>query len=222
MGADGTAGRCSVTASATHWHRCPARSGRSWPSPAAVCGSSAIGTLLVYVAYATGIALVVGVLAVAVALASGVVIDRMRRVLPTSTGSAARSGPRSGCMSPTTAGTNCGFRRIGRHGSGHCRREAHQGQLAGWVYRLGGWTWLLVLSALVASAAAGWAWRRRRHTPGRGTTRLDSPHDYLCSPMGAGAAAVLALAAAPPSWSPSHPVAPPAPTSAPASAARSR
>jgi len=137
--------------------------------------SSAIGTLLVYVAYATGIALVVGVLAVAVALASGVVIDRMRRVLPyVNRLSGAILVPvglyvayygwyelrlfgGSAATDPVIAGAG----RI-------------QGQLAGWVYRLGGWTWLLVLSALVASAAAGWAWRRRRHTPGQGTTRLDS------------------------------------------------
>ena len=53
----------------------------------AVTGSSmrsgsTLDGLLVYVAYAAGIALVVGVLAVAVALANSALIDRMRRVLP--------------------------------------------------------------------------------------------------------------------------------------------
>ena len=53
----------------------------------AVTGSSmrsgsTLEGLLVYVAYAAGIALVVGVLAVAVALANSALIDRMRRVLP--------------------------------------------------------------------------------------------------------------------------------------------
>ena len=146
----------------------------------AVTGSSlrsgsAMGTLLVYVAYAAGIALVVGVLAVAVALASGAVIDRMRRVLPyvnRLSGAilvpvglyVAYYGWYELRLFGGSAATDPVVAAAGRI----------QGQLAGWVYRLGGWTWLLVLSALVATAAAGWAWRRRRHPPVQGTTRLDS------------------------------------------------
>ncbi len=146
----------------------------------AVTGSSlrsgsAMGTLLVYVAYAGGIALVVGVLAVAVALASGAVIDRMRRVLP-------HVNRLSGAILVPVGlyVAYYGWYELRLFGGSAATDPVVaaagriQGQLAGWVYRLGGWTWLLVLSALVATAAAGWAWRRRRHPPAQGTTRLDS------------------------------------------------
>ena len=49
---------------------------------AGVGGTSAIGRVWIYVAYAAGFALVVGALAVAVALAGSALVDRMRRILP--------------------------------------------------------------------------------------------------------------------------------------------
>lgn len=138
-------------------------------------GGSAAGTVLVYVAYAAGIALVVGVLAVAVALASGVVIDRMRRVLPyvnRLSGAilvpvglyVAYYGWYELLLFGGSAGADPVVAAAGRI----------QGQLAGWVYRLGGWTWVLALAALIITAALGRARRRRRLRWTEAATQLDS------------------------------------------------
>ena len=128
-------------------------------------GSPARG-VLVYLAYAAGIALVVGVLAVAVALASSSMVDRMRTVLP-------YINRISGLILIVvglyvayygyyeirlfTANGSADDPVIG--GAGRLQRV-----LAGWVYQHGGWPWLLVLGALIAAAAAMWTRRRRRRT----------------------------------------------------------
>ena len=49
---------------------------------AGVGGTSVVGRVWIYLAYAAGFALVVGALAVAVALAGSALVDRMRRILP--------------------------------------------------------------------------------------------------------------------------------------------
>jgi len=128
-------------------------------------GSPARG-VLVYLAYAAGIALVVGVLAVAVALASSSMVERMRTVLP-------YINRISGLILIVvglyvayygyyeirlfTANGSADDPVIG--GAGRLQRV-----LAGWVYQHGGWPWLLVLGALIAAAAAMWTRRRRRRT----------------------------------------------------------
>lgn len=147
----------------------------------AVTGSSlrtgsATGTLMVYAAYAGGIALVVGVLAVAVALASQAVIDRMRRVLPyVSRVSGAILVP---------VGLYVAYygsyelRIFGGDGATGDRVVAAagrvQGRLAGWVHHLGGVPWLLMLGVLIAAVVAGRTWRRRRHPSTPAGAPLDS------------------------------------------------
>ena len=146
----------------------------------AVTGSSlqsgsAAATMLVYVAYAAGVALVVGVLAVAVALASAAAIDRMRRVLP-------YVNRLSGAIL-VPVGLYVAYygwyelRLFGGTGSAEDPVVAAAGRvqrvLAGWVYQLGGWPWLLALGALAAVAAGGWTWRRRHPSPAE-PSRLDS------------------------------------------------
>ena len=146
----------------------------------AVTGSSlrsgsASATMLVYVAYAAGVALVVGVLAVAVALASAAAIDRMRRVLP-------YVNRLSGAIL-VPVGLYVAYygwyelRLFGGTGSAEDPVVTAAGRvqrvLAGWVYQLGGWPWLLALGALAAVAAGGWTWRRRHPSPAE-PSRLDS------------------------------------------------
>lgn len=141
-------------------------------------GGTAIGTLLVYLAYVAGIALVVGVLAVAVALASGVVIDRMRRVLP-------YVNRLSGAVLIPVGlyVAYYGWYEVRLFGGGAGAEDPVvaaagriQGRLAGWVYRLGGWTWLLALVALAVTATIAGARRRRRRRPSAAVaTGLDSP-----------------------------------------------
>lgn len=146
----------------------------------AVTGSSlrsgsVAATMLVYIAYATGVALVVGVLAVAVALASAAAIDRMRRVLP-------HVNRLSGAIL-VPVGLYVAYygwyelRLFGGVGSAEDPVVAAAGRvqrvLAGWVYQLGGWPWLLALGALVVVAAGGWTWRRRHPAPVE-PARLDS------------------------------------------------
>jgi cytochrome c biogenesis protein CcdA len=116
------------------------------------------------------------VLAVAVALASGAAIDRMRRALP-------YVNRLSGVIL-VPVGLYVAYygwyelRLFGGSGSADDPVVAAAGRvqrtLAGWVYHLGGWPWLLALVALVAIGAAGRTWRRRRHPSPVETTRLDS------------------------------------------------
>jgi len=129
-------------------------------------GSPAQG-VLVYLAYAAGIALVVGVLAVAVALASSSLIDRMRAVLPYIN--------RISGLILIVVGLYVAYygfyeiRLFTANGSADDPVISGAGRvqrtLAGWVYQHGGWPWLLVLGALIATAGALWAQRRRRRTP---------------------------------------------------------
>ena len=127
-------------------------------------GSPAQG-VLVYVAYAAGIALVVGVLAVAVALASSSMVDRMRAVLP-------HINRISGLIL-VVVGLYVGYygfyeiRLFTANGSAEDPVVSAAGRiqraLAGWVYTHGAWPWLLALGVLIAAAAAVWARRRRVH-----------------------------------------------------------
>ena len=127
-------------------------------------GSPAQG-VLVYVAYAAGIALVVGVLAVAVALASSSMVDRMRAVLP-------HINRISGLIL-VVVGLYVGYygfyeiRLFTANGSAEDPVVSAAGRiqraLAGWVYTHGAWPWLLALGLLIAAAAAVWARRRRVH-----------------------------------------------------------
>jgi len=127
-------------------------------------GSPAQG-VLVYVAYAAGIALVVGVLAVAVALASSSMVDRMRAMLPYIN--------RISGLILVVVGLYVGYygfyeiRLFTANGSAEDPVVSAAGRiqraLAGWVYTHGAWPWLLALGVLIAAAAAVWARRRRVH-----------------------------------------------------------
>ena len=137
----------------------------------AVTGSSmrsgsTLDGLLVYVAYAAGIALVVGVLAVAVALANSTLIDRMRRVLPYVN--------RISGVVLVVVGLYVGYygvyeiRLFSAGGSAQDpvinaagRIQRH---LSGWVYEYGVWPWVLAVGLLALAVAAVWAWRRRRRS----------------------------------------------------------
>jgi cytochrome c biogenesis protein CcdA len=129
-------------------------------------GSPAQG-VLVYLAYAAGIALVVGVLAVAVALASSSLVDRMRTVLPYIN--------RISGLILIVVGLYVAYygfyeiRLFTANGSADDPVISGAGRLqrtlAGWVYQHGGWPWLLVLAALIVTAGAMWTRRRRRRTP---------------------------------------------------------
>lgn len=125
-------------------------------------GSPAQG-VLVYLAYAAGIALVVGVLAVAVALASASVVDRMRAVLPYVN--------RVSGLILVVVGLYVGYygvyeiRLFTAGGSADDPVISAAGRLqralAGWVYQHGAWPWLLVGGLLLAAAVVAWTRRRR-------------------------------------------------------------
>jgi hypothetical protein len=127
---------------------------------------STLDGLLVYVAYAAGIALVVGVLAVAVALANSTLIDRMRRVLPYVN--------RISGVVLVVVGLYVGYygvyeiRLFSAGGSAQDpvinaagRIQRH---LSGWVYEHGVWPWALAVGLLALAVAAVWASRRRRRS----------------------------------------------------------
>ena len=126
------------------------------------CGSPAQG-VLVYLAYAAGIALVVGVLAVAVALASSSMVDRMRAVLPYVN--------RVSGLILVVVGLYVGYygvyeiRLFTAGGSADDPVISAAGRLqrvlAGWVYEHGAWPWLLVGALLLVVAAVAWARRNR-------------------------------------------------------------
>lgn len=125
-------------------------------------GSSAQG-VLVYVAYAAGIALVVGVLAVAVALASSSMVDRMRAALPYVN--------RVSGLILVVVGLYVGYyglyeiRLFTAGGSADDPVISAAGRLqrvlAGWVYQHGAWPWLLVGALLLVVAAVAWTRRNR-------------------------------------------------------------
>lgn len=119
--------------------------------------------VLVYLAYAAGIALVVGVLAVAVALASASVVDRMRAVLPYVN--------RVSGLILVVVGLYVGYygvyeiRLFTAGGSADDPVISAAGRLqralAGWVYQHGAWPWLLVGALLLVAAVVAWTRRNR-------------------------------------------------------------
>ena len=125
-------------------------------------GRSLVDGLLVYLAYAAGLALVVGVLAVAAAFASSALSDRLRAVLP-------YVNRISGVLL-IVVGLYVGYYGLYEVRLFHANANPAdpviaaagrvQGAIAGWVHQHGGWPWLVVLLAL-ALAAWAWAWRRR-------------------------------------------------------------
>lgn len=126
-------------------------------------GGGLVDGVLVYLAYAAGIALVVGALALAVALAGSALIDRVRRVLP-------HINRISGALLVVVG------LYVGYYGLYEVRLFAADGSprdpvidaagrlqraLAGWVYEHGAWPWILLAAVLIGSGA-GWAWWHSR------------------------------------------------------------
>lgn len=141
-------------------------------------GGSAVATVLTYLAYAAGIALVVGVLAVAVALASATAIDLMRRVLPW-------VNRVSGAIL-VAVGLYVAYygwfelRLFGGGGSAEDPVIAAAGRiqraLAGWVYQHGARPWLIAVAVAVAAGAGAAVTASRRRRSGRlETAPVDSP-----------------------------------------------
>jgi cytochrome c biogenesis protein CcdA len=137
----------------------------------AVTGSSMrsgsiLDGLMVYVAYAAGIALVVGVLAVAVALANSALIDRIRRVLP-------YVNRISGVVLVVVGlyVSYYGVYEIRLFTAGGSAQDPVinaagriQRGLSGWVYQHGAWPWMLAFGLLALAVAVVWARRRRRRS----------------------------------------------------------
>jgi cytochrome c biogenesis protein CcdA len=127
---------------------------------------SVIGDVSIYLAYIAGLTLVVGVLAVAAAAASTAVVNRLRRILP-------YVNRISGALL-VLVGLYVGYyglyeirERTGQGDDALIAVAGHiQGVLVGWVYRHGGWPWVLALALLVVWAAAGYRrTRRSRRAP---------------------------------------------------------
>ncbi|MBV9512885.1 MAG: cytochrome c biogenesis protein CcdA [Mycobacteriaceae bacterium] len=127
-----------------------------------------LGRAWAYLAYAAGITVVVGALAVAAAFASSVLAERIRRVLPF-------VNRLSGALL-IAVGLYVSYygiyevRLFEANGNPQDPVVAAagrlQGAMAGWVYRHGGWPWLVVL-VVVLFAAFGWAlWARLRRRGG--------------------------------------------------------
>ena len=149
---------------------------------AGVGGTSVVGRVWIYVAYAAGFALVVGVLAVAVALAGSALVDRMRRILPYVN--------RIGGAVLILVGLYVayyGYYEVRLFSAGGNPEDPViaaagrlQGAIAGWVHRHGPWPWILVLAVLIVAATL-WAWRaksvarlrRSSSSPRAGTSRAD-------------------------------------------------
>jgi cytochrome c biogenesis protein CcdA len=118
---------------------------------ASVGGTSTIGRLSVYVAYAAGFALVVGALAVAVALAGSTLIERMRRILPYVN--------RIGGAVLILVGVYVSYygyyevRLFNANANPADPVIAAAGRLqeviAGWVHQHGAWPWIALLAVLV-------------------------------------------------------------------------
>jgi cytochrome c biogenesis protein CcdA len=129
-------------------------------------GSVANG-VLVYAAYAAGLALVVGVLAVGIALTSTALVDRMRRLLPYVN--------RISGVVLIAVGLYVGYyglyeiRLFSADGNPAdpiiAAAGRLQGTVAGWVYRTSAWPWVVVLAVLVAATAVVRLRRARRHRP---------------------------------------------------------
>ncbi len=125
---------------------------------------SPLDGVLVYAAYAAGLALVVGVLAVGIALTSTALVDRLRRVLPYIN--------RISGIVLIAVGAYVSYyglyeiRLFSAQGDPAdpviAAAGRLQGAVAGWVYRTSAWTWVVVLAVLVAAAAVVRV-RRTRH-----------------------------------------------------------
>lgn len=147
----------------------------------AVTGSSlrsgsVLAGVLVYAAYAAGIALVVGALAVAVALGSSALLARMRRVLPFVN---RISGFIMVAVGLYVAYYGWFELRLFAGGSPDDPVITAAGRLqravAGWVYQNGAWPWVVVLGTLIVIGAVGGRVSRRRHPARSGPSPLDSP-----------------------------------------------
>ncbi|BBY60892.1 cytochrome c biogenesis CcdA family protein [Mycolicibacterium sarraceniae] len=126
---------------------------------------SVAGSVLVYAAYAAGLALVVGVLAVGIALTNTALVDRLRRLLPYVS--------RISGLVLIAVGlyvSYYGLYEIRLFSTGGNPADPIiaaagrlQGTVAGWVYRTGAWPWVVALVVLVATAAVLRLRRARRH-----------------------------------------------------------
>jgi len=131
---------------------------------AAFRGGPFVESLLIYLAYATGMALVVGVLAVAAALASVAVAEKARRILP-------YLNRVSGALL-LLVGLYVGYYgfyevRLFHFGGNPndpviSAAGGFQGALVGWVDGHGAWPWLIVLTILIGGITAWSVIRRRR------------------------------------------------------------
>nr|WP_221218388.1 MULTISPECIES: cytochrome c biogenesis CcdA family protein [unclassified Mycolicibacterium] len=128
---------------------------------------SVVNGVLVYLAYAAGLALVVGVLAVGIALTSTALVDRMRQLLP-------YVNKFSGVVL-IAVGLYVGYyglyeiRLFSADGNPAdpiiAAAGRLQGALAGWVYRTSAWPWVVALAVLIAVTAALRMRRARRDRP---------------------------------------------------------
>ena len=124
---------------------------------------SARDTVLVYLAYAGGFAVIVGALAVSTALTSSALQRRIRRILP-------YVNRISGGLLLVVGLYVCyyGVYEIRLFHAGAAPADPvvgaagrFQGAIAGWVYEHGGWPWLVLLLAVLSVAAAGVGLSRR-------------------------------------------------------------
>ena len=128
---------------------------------------SMLGGVLVYAAYAAGLALVVGVLAVGIALTSTALVDRMRRLMPYVN--------RVSGVVLIAVGLYVSYyglyeiRLFSADGNPAdpviAAAGRLQGTLAGWVYRTSAWPWVVALAVLIAVTAALRLLRTRRDRP---------------------------------------------------------
>lgn len=133
---------------------------------AAFRGGPVVQSLLIYLAYVAGMALVIGVLAVAAALASVAVVERARRALP-------YVSRISGALL-LLVGIYVGYYGVYEVRLFHFGGDPNdpvvtaagevQGAIAGWVDRHGAWPWLIALALLVCVVVAWSAGYRRRRT----------------------------------------------------------
>ena len=120
----------------------------------------------VYLAYITGLTLVVGVLAVAAAMASSALLsgwaDRLRRILPFVNRISGGLLVLVGLYVAYYGGYELRLFTMNASPQDAVIAAAGrlQGALAGWVHQHGIWPWAAALLALAAVAGAG-AWRRR-------------------------------------------------------------
>lgn len=131
---------------------------------AAFRGGPVVDSVLIYLAYAAGMALVVGVLAVATALASVTVVERARRILP-------YLNRISGALL-VVVGLYVGYYGVYEVRLFHFDGDPNdpvisaagefQGALVGWVDRHGAWPWLVALAVLAGCTLAWWGSRRLR------------------------------------------------------------